>query len=215
MSEKTCLKCGETKSLDAFYRDKSRNDGRSVYCSVCRKSWKQENAEQISAYNKQYQAEYRQKNRERLNAHDRARYAADPSRLERAREYQRIHRDERSKYLRSYYQQNKDRLTERMAAYYTQNAEALKKYARRAHLLAKYGLTEDQYLEMMVGQEGKCAICGLPSDKRHLTVDHCHTTGKIRSLLCGTCNTGLGSFKDSIDVLRRAIAYLEKHNSTD
>ena len=79
-----------------------------------------------------------------------------------------------------------------------------------------YGITKDQYFEMHERQNGVCVICDKPEvsvDKktqkiRRLAVDHCHTTGKIRGLLCGSCNKALGSFKDSIELLNKAINYL-------
>lgn len=83
-------------------------------------------------------------------------------------------------------------------------------------LKRSYGITADQYKEMLSSQNGVCVICKCremsiaPTSKkyRHLHVDHCHTTGKIRGLLCSQCNTGLGSFKDSIENLKSAIRYL-------
>ena len=78
------------------------------------------------------------------------------------------------------------------------------------HRLVGYGLTKERYQEMIAEQRGGCAIC-LRSDKP-LQIDHDHATGKVRGLLCTGCNTALGKFKDSGDQLKRAIAYLEKHN---
>ena len=61
-------------------------------------------------------------------------------------------------------------------------------------------------------QAGRCAICArMLGPGRHTNVDHCHTTGKVRGLLCHKCNNGLGRFEDSIDSLKAAIQYLEKH----
>ena len=75
-----------------------------------------------------------------------------------------------------------------------------------------YGITLDQYKELFEQQEGKCRICGKHSDEcpRSLDVDHNHTNGKIRGLLCNKCNQALGLFNDNVDTLRRAIEYLEK-----
>lgn len=70
--------------------------------------------------------------------------------------------------------------------------------ARRAHHLAKtYGITADEYLHMVAEQDGRCAICGeRPAGRargdRWLHVDHCHTTGRVRGLLCFGCNNLLG-----------------------
>lgn len=59
----------------------------------------------------------------------------------------------------------------------------------------------------------RCAICGAtksPGRKRSLVLDHCHKSFKIRGVLCDPCNKGLGDFRDSVDLLRAAIAYLER-----
>ena len=59
-----------------------------------------------------------------------------------------------------------------------------------------------------------CAICGVTEEQngKRLAVDHCHTTGVIRGLLCSACNTSLGKFKDSVELLQRAIQYLKDNN---
>lgn len=59
-----------------------------------------------------------------------------------------------------------------------------------------YGITVEIYNQMLADQGGKCKICeALPTEKRMLAVDHCHTTGKVRALLCHTCNNLLGVFE--------------------
>lgn len=85
-------------------------------------------------------------------------------------------------------------------------------YQRKLDLKKNYGLTVEQYDKMVVDQGGLCAICGkTPSGKRKLLcVDHCHRSGQIRGLLCLSCNCGLGYFKDSVDLLKKAVVYLEK-----
>jgi hypothetical protein len=70
----------------------------------------------------------------------------------------------------------------------------------------KFGISQDDYLKLFNDQDGKCKICEVP--KKKLVVDHCHTTQKIRGLLCSSCNLGLGHFKDSINALDAAIRYL-------
>lgn len=72
----------------------------------------------------------------------------------------------------------------------------------------KYGISEDIFKDMWQAQGNKCAICSLPCNP---VVDHCHETGLVRGLLCATCNSALGMFKDSLDSLRKAIAYLQKN----
>ncbi len=84
---------------------------------------------------------------------------------------------------------------------------------RRAQTLAKYGLTPEHYEELVQSQSGLCAICKkIPSGEGNASkfhVDHCHDSGKVRGLLCSSCNTGLGLFKHKIENIRSAIRYAE------
>lgn len=77
-----------------------------------------------------------------------------------------------------------------------------------------YGITYLDYLDMLAAQDSRCVLCGSGGRHGHsrpLDVDHCHDTGKLRSLLCGGCNRGLGFFGDTVEGLQRAIDYLESH----
>lgn len=78
---------------------------------------------------------------------------------------------------------------------------------RRYRLRAKYGLTPTQYDELLRKQDGGCAICGRSEGVR-LGVDHDHTDGSVRGILCQRCNTGIGCFEDSPDRLAKALTYL-------
>ena len=97
------------------------------------------------------------------------------------------------------------------------NPERAKSY----DLKRMYGVTTEQYNDMETAQNGLCAICNQPEsskDKdggpRMLAVDHCHETGKVRGLLCSGCNTALGGFKDSVQLLDAANNYLLNHVDT-
>lgn len=72
--------------------------------------------------------------------------------------------------------------------------------------LDKYDLTKEEYMVMLRHQGGVCAIC---QDATATDIDHCHNTLEVRALLCGNCNRGLGAFRDNIQTLTRAIAYLK------
>ena len=74
-----------------------------------------------------------------------------------------------------------------------------------------YGIGYAEYLTMLEVQNGCCAICGTDDfgNRKAFHVDHCHDTGKVRGLLCGNCNSGIGNLRDDIGLLQRAIAYLE------
>jgi hypothetical protein len=84
-----------------------------------------------------------------------------------------------------------------------------KDYAHTRLIARQYGITADQYLELLELQDGRCAICLTRPRNRRLAVDHDHDTGEIRGLLCTRCNHGiLGKAHDSVTLLTRAIAYL-------
>lgn len=79
---------------------------------------------------------------------------------------------------------------------------------------ARYGITEEQYQQMLSDQDNVCAICVTNTPGRNhenFHVDHDHETGKIRGLLCDKCNRGLGYFNDNPDVLEEAVRYLENN----
>jgi hypothetical protein len=85
---------------------------------------------------------------------------------------------------------------------------------RDAIVRRQYGITLADYEKMFGEQEGKCAICGNSDEVegRRLAIDHCHDSGKVRGLLCGKCNRGLGLFYDNKDLLKNAISYLNKYS---
>lgn len=85
-----------------------------------------------------------------------------------------------------------------------------------SEIKALYGLELEQYKGILEKQAYKCSICSkdhLPSAKKgRLAVDHNHKTGRVRGLLCMACNSGIGHFKDSPEILEKAVAYLKKHS---
>lgn len=96
--------------------------------------------------------------------------------------------------------------------------EKLGQYRNTREVCRRLNTSVDIYYEMLKKQDKKCAICKLEEKRKSrsgnicaLSIDHCHKTGQIRELLCHDCNTGIGKFKDNIDLLKQAIAYLEKH----
>lgn len=75
-------------------------------------------------------------------------------------------------------------------------------------LRKKFSIGLHQYQTLLEEQDGKCYLCGNDS-WRNLAVDHCHTTGKVRRLLCSPCNQALGLFYDNPEVMRKAADYVE------
>lgn len=74
----------------------------------------------------------------------------------------------------------------------------------------KYGIREADFNKMEQDQNGKCAICFKVPERGRLVVDHDHNTGKVRGLLCNTCNSGMGKLGDSIENLESAVLYLKR-----
>lgn len=86
--------------------------------------------------------------------------------------------------------------------------------ARKSKLKLSYNLTLEDYDKLLREQDGKCAICGTdtPTGKwKVFAVDHCHKTGIVRGLLCNECNRGIGLLRDSSDILKKALDYLNRY----
>lgn len=103
----------------------------------------------------------------------------------------------------------------RSRSYHHANREKRIGQNRAWQLHKKYNITEAEYMRMYEQQGGLCKICNASSEYKRLAVDHSHNTGKVRGLLCENCNRGLGMFKDEIDLLQNAIAYLAKRQETN
>lgn len=86
----------------------------------------------------------------------------------------------------------------------------------RRRMEKAYGMTLEEYAKLVEDHAGNCAICGgqgfelVPGQKNLLVIDHCHSTLKVRGLLCHNCNRALGLFQDNVESLKKAIEYLEK-----
>jgi len=94
------------------------------------------------------------------------------------------------------------------------NKEISSHQIRVRSLKNKFGLTIEDYEKLLKQQSGKCALCGKDkgnSNGIRLAVDHDHKTGKIRGLLCWSCNAGLGLLGDNIVSMKRVIDYLEEY----
>ncbi len=86
--------------------------------------------------------------------------------------------------------------------------------SRKYNLKSNYNLSLEAYKTISILQNNKCAICLRDQSefKKNFAVDHNHTTGEIRQLLCTRCNIGIGMFEENIYILSNAINYLNKHN---
>lgn len=94
--------------------------------------------------------------------------------------------------------------------YRARNAEKVREMKPHWARKTAYGIEREEYEKLLSDQKERCAICyGVNKDGKALGVDHDHGTGRIRGLLCNTCNRSLGLLHDNIEVLKKAIKYLE------
>lgn len=127
------------------------------------------------------------------------------------------------KYNLKYYAKNKDDVLARNRKYAKEHPEIMAKVARdyrqrypdrqkNSRLKYKYGISLEDYQKLLDSQNGVCAICWDKNIyKKTLVVDHCHTSDKVRGLLCDNCNLALGLTKDNPEILLRAIKYLNNY----
>jgi hypothetical protein len=126
-------------------------------------------------------------------------------------------RKKNKEYQQKYYKKNKHKKNRQVKEYRRKHQtwyarEQLKKTAK------KYGLTLEEYDQILEDQNGVCAICGKPETElnrygsiNRLSIDHDHDTDKIRGLLCRRCNRVLGSIETNIELIPQMIAYLIKN----
>ena len=199
-SQKKCPRCGETKDVDEF-RSRETSGGRakpSSYCRPCERAYQREWAArpESAEIKRAYKQRYRERHPDRVRTARRANYEReDPAhRIERAR------------------------------AWREANPDKIKEYARRDsrrwdRLRRTHGISREDYEALYAAQEGRCPICGteLPDAvvRRGETatrphVDHCHETGRVRGILCGPCNQGIGLMHDDAAIVQAAVDYLTR-----
>lgn len=131
---------------------------------------------------------------------------------EKARAAQKRYRDKHPDKVKSrwgkWYAENKDSHLAGRRSYYRENREAILTATASRNRKRLYGLTTDMVATMIALQGGTCAICKTPIEAKSAHVDHNHDSGKVRGILCSSCNLGLGKFRDDFEVLRSAAMYL-------
>jgi hypothetical protein len=118
-----------------------------------------------------------------------------------------------------YASKNKDKQRLRAREWARRNKEAVNAKHRAAYdpaesrkrmLQSRYGLSPEQYNQLFLDQGGSCASCGTALvDSASTHVDHCHKTGRVRSILCRRCNTCLGQFDEDAALIRKLAEYAD------
>jgi len=99
--------------------------------------------------------------------------------------------------------------TAKVRAWRARNPELYKAQQRRSRLIRRFGITPEEYDALFEKQDGHCAICGNPPNGDRLAIDHNHSNGKVRSLLCHKCNTVLGLVNEDTNILHKLIEYIK------
>jgi hypothetical protein len=128
---------------------------------------------------------------------------------QRRREWYVRNRERETERVRQWALANPDKIADRIAA--CRGTDKKKLADRKSHLKRKYGLTIEQYDEMLTAQNHVCAVClEARPEERTLHVDHDHETGIVRGLLCFRCNNALGDFREEYELFQRAADYLDR-----
>lgn len=117
---------------------------------------------------------------------------------------------QRKEYKQQYFQKNKEKIIQKRKDNPINSDKQFLYFIK-----SKYSLSELEYKKMLEERNYCCDICGLrqienPKNKDKLCIDHCHTTKKIRGLLCRNCNSAIGYFKDNVEIIKKSIKYLKK-----
>jgi hypothetical protein len=192
--EKVCPTCKQTKSIDNFGLHRSTKDGHRYQCKLCNASYDTDLRK----------AKDPEKERDRCNR--------------KSKTYKQKHWPKVYAKTREWVLANPDKVRDNIERF--KSKPTYDEDKKRQHLRYYYDLTLEEYNEMLEKQQYCCSICKstTPSGRKDVTaffVDHKHSTGFIRGLLCQKCNFGLGYFQDNIDLLREAIIYLQKANDRE
>lgn len=182
---KICRGCSKSKPLDEYYKHPTSKDGYRNYCKHCCNKRLKESLDPVKR--KAYIKNYYKNN---------ANYIKEKSRKWREDNKDRVLEDGKK-----YSRMRKDK-----------NPELERKRRREYSLKRKYGITLDQYEELLLRQNNSCAICDRDAGefKTNLAVDHDHKTGRIRGLLCTNCNYRMVAKHRDGELLRKIADYIEQ-----
>jgi hypothetical protein len=193
--QQICSQCGKGKPLNEFSRDNSKPIGRKKYCKQCQNLGNRIRRNGTEEYKKQT-------------------YLADENgktcgKCLIKKPVTGFHRSVRSR--DGFAVWCKECSSANGKNWRNKNKEKCYEVSRKNQLMRNFRITEREYIELLVKQNGECAICGASSADAagsKLCVDHDHSTGEIRGLLCRRCNAGLGFFNDDKELVKEAASYM-------
>lgn len=213
---RTCPYCKIDKPFSEFYKSSTNKRGIGYYCKLCscikaveryRKNPEKNRKRAHDWYieHPDKAEEYRKTNSEQIKLKQKAYRVAHPELQHKNRkEHPEIERERAKKY----YDLHPEIVEERNRRRREEKCERVYEY----NIKVNYGITLEEYDKILFNQNGKCKICGKENGKRYkrLHIDHNHATGKIRGLLCHSCNVAIGFLHDDPELLQRAIDYLNE-----
>ncbi len=200
---KTCSACRESLGVERFSKNKAASDGLQYRCKGCSDTATEVCRQKRIAIDPDYN-----------KARKRVWYVAN-------RDISIMRAKGRRVQSEQWRQENKPRTNARMTRWRRDTVAGVNRVEHESLMrrFREHGLTLDQYHAIVEKQDFCCAICGeVPTDNcggSHdgFHIDHHHVTGKVRGLLCGTCNVGIGMLKDSSEVIIKAAEYLERFSA--
>jgi len=220
-TSKRCPRCVQELPFDQFHRNKAMPDGFQSYCKECSNQVRREYEARNSEALKLRRAERIVRLAEQNNGGSKQCRKCLELKPMLAFYVHRGTSDGRANYCATCQSATTQEWAKNNAAKVrARNAQRSKTKKKRDHRqwwLRLYNLTQEDYTDLLEAQGGACAICRRPEsvidsrtgEPRNLSVDHDHITGRVRGLLCGRCNRGLGQFADSPEMLRLAAQYLD------
>jgi len=194
VQNKKCSKCCIVKDIREFQQDAGRKDGYKYWCKSCMNIYSREHYQKNKEHKAMLSRLYRIKNKDKINAH--------------VREYRNkkkliaIKNGQPTRQQKYYAKTKEDKHN---------HYELRKEIIKDRNIFRRYGITIEQRNKMIIDQNDRCAICNeLLSNGKFTHIDHNHETGKVRGILCSNCNSGIGMFKDNIEILASAIKYLKQ-----
>lgn len=223
---KICNKCNKEKLISEFYKHSSTKDGYNTICKDCMKAYERKGYRHYSIKEGKKKCvkcqewldlKYFYKNKKKGYYSS---YCKECIKKNLNNNYNRLteisvkgeHRKcsicKKWLDINHFYLLNKNNIS-------LKQSKSTCKECTKSYKYNKYRITDIEYRKMYNSQKGVCKICGNNNNTKQgrtkrLCVDHCHKTNTVRGLLCDNCNTGLGKFKDSIELLEKSIKYLKK-----
>lgn len=202
MSEmiKRCRLCGEAKPLGEFYANSKSRDGHLNHCrSCCRRKG----------------AKFYQRNRSAIRAQIAVRLGSKDYRDERnrkRREYARKARAENPEKFRTrwndWFRKNREHARAYGKAWRARNPDLLRQIQKKHDLKRKYKLSLGDFELMIKTQGSRCRVCRMSFEIHRPVVDHDHSSGSVRGILCQHCNSSIGSFQESHMLIAQAADYV-------